>query len=169
MREWSGMFCHSADPQCTITERFPLGCSWLCRKDVRRARKMREKRGRAGESFEAIAVWVEMKKPEFSLTEAAGERRCHTQGMWNQTQRCDKEPSPALPALGSWITQCCCPFPGLWVLCQPCALSKGEQPLLSLHSEHPTPTNLHRHSQQHHKGHLFFLLFSPSSCNSVVL
>lgn len=47
MREWSGMFCHSADPQCTITERFTLGCSWLCRKDVRRARKMTEKKGQS--------------------------------------------------------------------------------------------------------------------------
>lgn len=45
-----------------------------------------------------------------------------------------------------------------WV-CQPFALNKGEQSLTSLHSEHPTQTNLHCHSQHNRKGRLVYFLF----------
>lgn len=102
---------------CYHFERFTLGCSWHYRKDVRRTRKIREKRGKAGESFEAIAVWVEMKKTGRVQSDRDSWREKVWQGMWNQTHHggSNKEWLLALPVLGScWIIQCCCPFTEAW-------------------------------------------------------
>lgn len=102
---------------CYHFERFTLGCSWHYRKDVRRTRKIREKRGKAGESFEAIAVWVEMKKTRRVQSDRDSWREKVWQGMWNQTHHggSNKEWLLALPVLGScWIIQCCCPFTEAW-------------------------------------------------------
>lgn len=103
---------------CYHFERFMLGCSWHYRKDVRRTRKIREKRGKAGKSFEAIAVWVEMKKTGRVQSDRDSWREKVWQGMWNQTHHggSNKEWLLALPVLGScWIIQCCCPFTEAWV------------------------------------------------------
>lgn len=109
-------FCRPT--MCYHFERFMLGCSWHYRKDVRRTRKIREKRGKAGESFEAIAVWVEMKKTRRVQSDRDSWREKVWQGIWNQTHHggSNKEWLLALPVLGScWIIQCCCPFTEAWV------------------------------------------------------
>lgn len=153
---------------CYHFERFTLGCSWHYKKDVRRTRKIREKRGKAGESFEAIAVWVEMKKTGRVQSDRDSWREKVWQGMWNQTHHggSNKEWLLALPVLGScWIIQCCCPFTEAWASLSALCPEQGGAAthIPALRASHPD-----KFTPSFPAGVQRSFIF-PSSCNSVVL